>query len=77
MNEETVAALLRFKEEYRWRWGIIHKVLQRFYDAQITIPELKKLYRRYSLRTPLLEEDAARLSSSRSLPPPETARDRP
>lgn len=43
-GETPEAALLRFVDEYHWRWRIIVRVMNRKYNKNYTILSLKILY---------------------------------
>lgn len=45
METRTVQGdLLRYLNEYGWGWGLAHKLINRWYGTDYTIPELKLLY---------------------------------
>lgn len=45
MEDRTLFGdLRRYLVEYRWEWGIIHKVINRWYGTEHTISDLKRLY---------------------------------
>lgn len=45
MEDRTLFGdLRRYLVEYHWEWGIIHKVINRWYGTRHTISDLKNLY---------------------------------
>lgn len=37
--------LARYHRDYRWNWGLVHKLVYRRYGPDFTVPVLKRLYR--------------------------------
>lgn len=45
MAERTLRGdLRRYIVDYRWNWGITHKIITRWYGGQFTIADLKRLF---------------------------------
>lgn len=42
--ERPEEALVRYVDENRWEWRTVVKVMNRNYDGEYTIPQLKELY---------------------------------
>lgn len=46
MTERTLMGDLdRYLGEYHWSWGLVHKLVNRWYGTAYTISDLKRLYR--------------------------------
>lgn len=50
MFDETLAeplddVILRYVDEYRWGWGVVHRQMRLHCGVDLTTPELKALYR--------------------------------
>ncbi len=44
-QQEILATLFRYIDEYHWRYGITRACINRLFDTDYSIADLKKMYR--------------------------------
>lgn len=42
---ELIDTIIRLRDDYRWNWGLIRSLVKRQFAANISAPELLRLYR--------------------------------
>lgn len=42
---ELIDTIMRLRDDYRWNWGLIRNLVKRQFAANISAPELLRLYK--------------------------------
>ncbi len=44
-DADLITPLLRYIDEYKWGWGIARRQLRMRFNVDITVPELRRIYK--------------------------------
>ncbi len=44
-DADLITPLLRYIDEYKWGWGVARRQLRMRFNMDITVPELRRIYK--------------------------------
>lgn len=44
-DADLIITLLRYIDEYKWGWGVARRQLRMRFNVDITVPELRRIYK--------------------------------
>lgn len=47
-DKKLIDAIIRYVDEYKWGWGVVHRQIRLHCGCHVTVPELQRLYRRFT-----------------------------